>query len=103
MARPGDTHGTAGGGQPSETPRQYVNFAFYRLDPAWRRLPHHEREVGKKDFKAVVEEFGSQLLVLPYTLVGIRADADLMLWRVSVDLDLIQRMTTKILMTGLGK
>jgi chlorite dismutase len=103
MARPGSPHGAEGGGQSSETPRQYVNFAFYRVDPAWRRLPHHEREVGKKDFKAVVEEFASQLLILPYTLVGIRADADLMLWRVSSDLDLIQRMTTKMLMTGLGK
>jgi chlorite dismutase len=79
-----------------------VNFAFYRLEPAWRRLPHHEREVGKKDFKAVVEEFATQMLVLPYTLVGIRADADLMLWRVSMDLDLFQRMTTKLLKTGLG-
>jgi len=103
MTRPGSAHGAQGDGRSSETPRQYVNFAFYRVDPAWRRLPHHEREVGKKDFKAVVEEFATQMLVLPYTLVGIRADADLMLWRVSTDLDLFQRMTTKLLMTGLGK
>ncbi len=102
MTRPGSTHGAPGGGPSSETPRQYVNFAFYRVDPAWRRLPHHEREVGKKDFTAVVEEFATQMLVLPYTLVGIRADADLMLWRVSSDLDLFQRMTTRLLMTGLG-
>ncbi len=33
MARPGVTHSPAGGGQASETPRQYVNFAFYKLDP----------------------------------------------------------------------
>ncbi|HSC71217.1 MAG TPA: chlorite dismutase family protein [Candidatus Methylomirabilis sp.] len=102
MTRPGSTHSAHGGGQPSETPRQYVNFAFYRVDPAWRRLAHHEREVGKKDLKAVVEEFGSRMLILPYTLVGIRADADLMLWRVSSDLDLMQRMTTKMFSTGLG-
>jgi len=103
MAKSGSPHGAESGGQSSETPRQYVNFAFYRVDPAWRRLPHHERDLGKKDFKAVVEEFASQMLILPYTLVGIRADADLMLWRVSSDLDLIQRMTTKLLMTGLGR
>ena len=103
MAKSGSPHGAESGEKSSETPRQYVNFAFYRVDPAWRRLPHHEREVGKKDFKAVVEEFASQMLILPYTLVGIRADADLMLWRVSSDLDLIQRLTTKLLMTGLGR
>ena len=27
------------GGQTPEVTRQYVNFGFYRLDPAWRRLP----------------------------------------------------------------
>lgn len=102
MTRSGGSHGPAGGGHSSEAPRQYVNFAFYRLDPAWRRLPHHEREVGKKDFKSVVEEFTSEMIILPYTLVGIRADADLMLWRIATDLDLFQRMTTKLLMTGLG-
>ena len=102
MTRPGGSHGPAGGGPSPEMPRQYVNFAFYRLDPAWRRLPQHEREVGKKDFKAAVEEFASQMIILPYTLVGIRADADLMLWRIATDLDLFQRMTTKLLTTGLG-
>lgn len=102
MTKPGASHRPASGGPSSEVPRQYVNFAFYRLDAAWRRLPHHEREVGKKDFKAVVEEFASQVIILPYSLVGIRADADLMLWRISTDLDLFQRMTTKLLMTGLG-
>ncbi len=65
MARPGTGHSAADAGQSSEVPRQYVNFAFYRLDPAWRRLPPHEREVGKKDFKAVVEEFGSTTVVFP--------------------------------------
>jgi chlorite dismutase len=83
-------------------PRQYVNFAFYRLDPAWRRLSHHEREAGKKEFRAVVEEFTSEMIILPYTTVGIRADADLMLWRITFDLDLLQKMASKLLLTGLG-
>ncbi len=102
MARPESRYGPGGEGEAPEAPRQYVNFAFYRVEPAWRRLPRHERETGKKEFKAVVEEFAPQMLVLPYTLVGIRADADLMLWRVTYDLDLLQRMATRLLTTGLG-
>ena len=27
--------------------RQYVNFAFYKVDPVWRRLPAEERKRGK--------------------------------------------------------
>ncbi len=82
--------------------RQFVNFVFYRLDAAWRRLPKPERESGKEEFKAVVEEFASQVMTLPYTTVGIRADADLMLWRISYDLDAFQHMASKLLLTGLG-
>jgi chlorite dismutase len=104
MAKPGTGHGQghAGGGQGPEVPRQYVNFAFCRVDQAWRRLPQREREAGKKEFKAVVEEYATEMLILPYTLVGVRADADLMLWRIAFDLDLLQRMATKLLTTGLG-
>ena len=79
-----------------------MNFAFYRVDPAWRRLPTPEREAGKKAFKAAVEEFAPEMITLPYTTVGIRADADLMLWRISYDLDAFQRMTTRFFLTGLG-
>jgi chlorite dismutase len=102
MARSGTGHGPGGGGPTHELPRQYVSFAFYRVDPVWRRLPQPEREAGKKEFKAVVEDYAPEMLILPYTLVGIRADADLMLWRIAYDLDLIQRMATRILTTGLG-
>jgi chlorite dismutase len=100
MVKPeaGQEHG-GGEGRPR---RQFVNFAFYRVDPAWRRLPKLERDAGKKEFKAVIEEFSPQLLVLPYTTVGVRADADLMLWRITFDLNLLQQMTTRLLVTGLG-
>jgi len=70
MVRRGTGHGPAGGEKTPELPRQYVNFAFYRVDPAWRRLPQREREVGKKEFKGVVEEYAPEMLILPYTLVG---------------------------------
>ena len=33
---------------PQAPRRQYVNFAFYKVDPAWRRLPESERTKGKQ-------------------------------------------------------
>jgi chlorite dismutase len=32
---------------PQAPKRQYVDFAFYKIDPAWRRLPESERTKGK--------------------------------------------------------
>jgi len=83
--------------------RQYVNFAFYKVDPAWRRLPEEERSRGKQEFARVVEEFSSKIIVIPYTTVGIRGDCDFMLWRIGYEVELFQEMTSKLLATGLGK
>ena len=35
---------------------QYVAYTFYRVDPAWRRLPVEERQAHKDAFAEVVEE-----------------------------------------------
>ena len=82
--------------------RQYVNFAYYKVDPAWRRLPAEDRQRGKKEFLEVVQEFEKDMLVIAYSLVGIRGDCDFMLWRISYDLREFQRMTARMLATGLG-
>ncbi|WP_447972646.1 chlorite dismutase family protein [Nitrospira sp. Kam-Ns4a] len=83
--------------------RQFVNFSFYKVDPAWRRLPEEERTRGKQEFMRAVEDYSGKVLVIPYTTVGIRGDCDFMLWRISYELELFQEMTSKLLATGLGR
>ncbi|OGW18716.1 MAG: chlorite dismutase [Nitrospinae bacterium RIFCSPLOWO2_12_FULL_47_7] len=87
-----------------EVKRQYVNFSFYKLDPAFCRLPKADQERGKKEFMTVLEEYDNsdKMILLSYTMVGIRADADIMLWRISYELEEFQKMTTKLRQTGLG-
>ena len=36
---------------------QYVAYTFYRVDPAWRRVPVEERAAGKDAFAEVVESW----------------------------------------------
>ena len=36
---------------------QYVAYTFFRVDPAWRRLPVEERAAAKDAFADVLEEF----------------------------------------------
>jgi chlorite dismutase len=83
--------------------RQYVNFAFYKVDPAWRRLPLEDRARGKCQFIDVAKTFEPEMLIIPYSLVGIRGDTDFMLWRIGYDLLKFQEMTAKLLATDLGK
>src|SRR5574341_1056582 len=83
--------------------RQYVNFVFYKVDPAWRRLPEDVRTQGKQEFLRAVEDYTGKVLVVPYSTVGIRGDCDLMLWRISYELELFQEQSAKLLASGLGK
>jgi len=84
--------------------RQFISFMFYKVDPLWRRLSPSEREQGKKEFTAVVQDYkrDNQMLVLSYSTVGTRADCDFMLWRISYSLEAIQECTAKLLATQLG-
>jgi chlorite dismutase len=84
-------------------PAQYVNYVFFKLDPVWRRLPDQDRERGKKEFLEAVEEHTQDMLLRSFSLMGLRSDADFMLWRIGYDLDAFERMTSALMNTGLGK
>src|SRR5437867_6068483 len=40
-----------------EIKRQYVNYLFFKADPAWRRLARDERERGKGEFEGVIKDW----------------------------------------------
>lgn len=96
------------GAQPAQkkpAAQQYVSFLFYKIDPAWRRLPQSEREQGKKEFTQVVEEYTKdrkQFMVMTYSTMGTRADVDFMMWRIGYSLEYMQEFTAKLLATKLG-
>jgi chlorite dismutase len=63
---------------------QYVAYTFFRVDPAWRRLPVEERAAGKDAFAEVVEEWSSRMHCLrSYSITGVRADCDFFLWKIT--------------------
>ena len=82
--------------------RQVVRYAFYRLDPAWRRLAPERQEAAKREFADTIESFQGQLLLRPYGLVGIRGDCDFLLWQVAESLDALVALQTALNRTDLG-
>ena len=63
---------------------QYVAYGFYRVDPAWRRLPVEERAAGKDAFAEVVEDFAGRMDTLrAYTTTGVRPETDFFLWKIT--------------------
>ena len=63
---------------------QYVAYTFYRVDPAWRRLPIDERAAHKDAFAEVVEDWAARMESLrAYSLTGVRPDCDFFLWKIT--------------------
>lgn len=89
---------------PAKAPerRQVVRYAFYRLDPAWRRLPADRQAAAKMEFGRTIEGFGGHLLLRPYGLVGMRGDCDFLLWQVAEDLDALVALQTALNRTDFG-
>ena len=86
----------------SKPRRQVVKYNFYRVTSDWRRLEEKEREAGKAEFAAVVEEVAAHMQVRSYSLVGVRADADLLLWCVGLSLEEHQELATMLNRTRLA-
>jgi chlorite dismutase len=63
---------------------QYVAYTFYRVDPAWRRLPVEERQAMKDAFADVLDDFGDRFDHLrAYTTAGVRPETDFFLWKIT--------------------
>jgi chlorite dismutase len=86
-----------------QLPRQFVSFTFYRARPEWRMLDERVRDEGKQEFINAVEEFRRELMIHTYSLVGLRTNVELMIWRIGYELDSLQEMTSRLNRTGLGK
>lgn len=84
------------------TKRQYVRFAFYTIDPQWRRLPAERQRQHKQELVETIESFHRRMLLRPYSLMGTRADAELLLWQVAESLEPFQELATAILSTNIG-
>lgn len=82
---------------------QFVQYLFFKTDPLWRRLPEASRKQGRRDFAAVVESAAPTITTYAYSTLGLKTDAELMLWRKGYAPEAMQEMLSALLLTGLGQ
>ena len=99
-----DPHGIVTRKSPDRQRRQFLSYSFYRLDPVFRRLPADEQRVAADGFIELVRKWESldDLILRTYSLVGLRADVDFMLWRIAFDPLGFQSMEAAIRRSQLG-
>lgn len=82
--------------------RQYVRFAFYKVDPQWRRLSPDKQAEHKRELLGTIQSFGRRMLLRPYSLMGTRADAELLLWQIAESMEPFQALASAIMGTRMG-
>ena len=82
--------------------RQLVLFSFYKVHPEWLRLPASTKHKQASDLVGVVNRYAKRLMVLTYSLIGMKADVDFLIWRVGTRLEELQEMSAAIQGTELG-
>src|SRR5688572_17714544 len=76
--------------------REFVRFAFYKVDPAWRRLPPSDRERQKSQLTKVIGEIGRKFMIYSYSLVSTRGDTDFLLWQATKNMDHFHELAAAI-------
>ncbi|MDZ7729619.1 MAG: chlorite dismutase family protein [Dehalococcoidia bacterium] len=99
-----DPSGQVNQREPDRQQRQFLNYAFYKLDPAFRRLPQGERADARQELVDAVRpwEQRNDFILRTYSLVGLRGDVDFMLWRISQDPLCFQEMQAAMNRTVIG-
>ncbi len=84
------------------TKRQYVRFAFYSVDPSWRKLPDVEKANQKLELLDTIKSFNRRMLLRPYSTMGTRADTEFLLWQIAEKPEIFQELAASIMNTSMG-
>jgi chlorite dismutase len=83
--------------------RQFVNFAFFKVNPEWRRLSIDERHEHKQEATRVLHRWNNEdMRILTYSNMGLSADAEFMVWRICYSLDCLSSAHTDFMKTKFG-
>jgi len=82
---------------------RFVHAWLLRLDPAWRRRPAADREAEIAAFCAAADRSAARLVQHAYSTIGLRAEGDLLLWRMAEQIEEIEETAADLLASGLGR
>lgn len=81
--------------------RMFFNFSFFKIDPKWRWMADLAKEESAKEIEQVIRN--SKIKCRTYSTLGLRDDAEFLLWFASESIEEIQSVISKIYTTVFGK
>src|SRR5688572_21435268 len=100
-SRPATAPAPAQGGPP-QIQRQFVSFAFFKINPAIRQLADDAKWQARSEFLKLFQTPWQNMMCLTYSTAGLKADCDFLLWRISSTPDAFQDQQATINKSRLG-
>jgi len=82
---------------------RFVHAWLLRLDPAWRRMSATERQDDIEAFCAAAARTDARLMQHAYSTIGLRAEGDLLLWRMAEAIEDVEETAADLLASGIGR
>ncbi|MGI9079061.1 MAG: chlorite dismutase family protein [Gemmatimonadaceae bacterium] len=82
---------------------RFVQYIAFKIDPLWRRLPQNIRENGRREFVEAIAAMEPDVSTAAYSTLGLKTNADLMLWWKSDSAEPVQEGLGALLQSGLGQ
>jgi len=87
----------------TERPERFVHAWLLRLDAAWRRQPRADRVADMDAFCRAAERAGERVTQFSYSTIGLRADGDLLLWRMAPRIEALEETAADLVASGIGR
>jgi len=85
------------------TDERFVHAWLLRLDPAWRRQPAADRGADVDAFCDAASRTEQRLAQHTYSTIGLRAEGDLLLWRMAQSPEDVEETAADLLRSGIGR
>lgn len=82
--------------------RHFVHVFALEVDPAWRRRSVEERRSDAAELAAAAERSAGRVTTYTYSMIGTRADASILFWRLGSSLEELEETAALLLRSGLG-
>ena len=80
----------------------FVHVLALEVDPLWRRRSPDERRADADALRAAAEIAARSVTTYTYSMIGTRADASLLFWRLGDSLEQLEESAALLLRSGLG-
>jgi len=82
---------------------KYADFIFIKVDEKFRHLLSNERIAAKQELENAVCSLQDEVFLRTYSLLGLEADCDMLLWLMAADLPSVQKAWSRISTMGAGR